>query len=89
MQTGKNISYNAVRYILKHDGLSLQVCYDSAKHRDKEKRAKYIQALLQLVTNPEQCVVVDETRKDKNASRRRPAWGHCNSGGIAINRWFV
>jgi hypothetical protein len=26
MQTGKNISYNAVRHILKHHGLSLQVC---------------------------------------------------------------
>ena len=88
MQTGKNISYDAVRRILKHHGLSLQVCYDSAKQRDKQKRAQYIHALSQLVTHPEQCLFVDETHKDKNASRRRRAWGHRNSGGIAIQRWF-
>jgi len=41
-----------------------------------------------LVNHPEQVIVVDETHKDKNASRRRKAWGKRNSGGVALLKWF-
>ena len=32
--------------------------------------------------------MVDETHKDKRASRRRRAWGKRNGGGVAIRKWF-
>ena len=41
-----------------------------------------------LVRDPHQLVFVDETHKDKAASRRRKAWGYRNSGGISIKQWF-
>ena len=41
------------------------------------------------MTDPEQVIVIDETHKDKRASRRRRAWGKRNSGGIALKRYFM
>ena len=35
-----------------------------------------------------QIIVIDETHKDKRASRRRRAWGRRNSGGVALRRWY-
>jgi len=67
---------------------TLQVCYESAKQRSESQRALYKAALKALVKNPYQLLFVDETHKDKAASRRRKAWGPRNSGGIAITRWF-
>ena len=67
---------------------SLQVCYESAKQRDEVERERYRLALRHLVEDAAQVLVVDETHKDKRASRRRRAWGRRNSGGIPIKRWF-
>lgn len=44
--------------------------------------------MAEVVRKPEQVIIIDETHKDKNAARRRKAWGRRNSGGIALKRWF-
>mmetsp|Transcript_5987 Transcript_5987/g.9075 ORF Transcript_5987/g.9075 Transcript_5987/m.9075 type:complete len:119 (-) Transcript_5987:228-584(-) len=67
---------------------SMQICYESAAQRNENDRGMYKNALECLVSNPDQVIFVDETHKDKNASRRRKAWGPRNSGGIALRRWF-
>ena len=36
----------------------------------------------------DQVIVLDETHKDKNSSRRRRAWGQRNSKGLALRKWF-
>ena len=49
---------------------------------------RYKDALRLLVKDVEQVLVIDETHKDKRASRRRRAWGKRNSGGVALRKWF-
>ena len=46
-----------------------------AKQRNEEDRQLFKSALLEIVEHPEMLVFIDETHKDKNASRRRRAWG--------------
>ena len=67
---------------------SLQVCHECAKQRNEGHRMLYRAALNNLVGNAEQVVFIDETHKDKAASRRRRAWGRLNSGGVKLERWF-
>ena len=69
-------------------GYSLQVCYDSALQRNEAERYQYKYALSALVSDAAQCIFIDETHKDRNASRRRKAWGQKHSGGLALKRWF-
>ena len=83
------ISISTIYRILKDKiGYTLQVCYESAAQRNENERALYRTALECLVSRADQVVFVDETHKDKHASRRRKAWGPRNSGGIALKRWF-
>lgn len=77
--------YKTVRHKL---GYTLQVCYESAKQRDELERKRYMIALKGLVKNAEQVIVIDETHKDKRASRRRRAWGFRNGGGVKLRKWF-
>ena len=67
---------------------SMQICYESAAQWNEIERALYKTALDCLISNVNQVVFIDETHKDKNASRRRKAWGKRNSGGIALKKWF-
>ena len=68
---------------------SLQVCYESAIQQNENEQALYQTALDCLVSDANQLVYVDETHKDKQASRRRKAWGQRNSSsGVAVKRWF-
>ena len=69
-------------------GYTLQVCYESAKQRDELERKRYSIALKSLVKNVDQVIVIDETHKDKRASRRRRAWGVRNGGGVRLRKWF-
>ena len=70
-------------------GLSLQVCYESALQRSEIERTRYQNALNAIVSDTRQVVFIDETHKDRNASRRRRAWGKRNSGGLALKKWFL
>ena len=67
---------------------SLQVCTEVATQRNKEERRQYRHALDLLVQHPNQVLVLDETHKDRNASRRRRGWGERNGDGVKIRRWF-
>ena len=84
------LSISTIYRILKDKlNYSLQVCHEAAAQRNKLEREQYRTALECLVSHPNQLVFVDETHKDRQASRRRKAWGPRNSGGIALKRWFV
>ena len=41
-----------------------------------------------LVNHLEKALIVAETLKDKNASRRQKAWGKLKLGGVALSKWF-
>ena len=83
------LSISALHGILTNKlGYTLQVCYEAAAQRNEGERALYNSALHALTSNVNQLVFVDETHKDRLASRRRRAWGRRNSGGIALIRWF-
>ena len=45
-------------------------------------------ALKSLCKNVGSIIVIDEVHKDKQASRRRRAWGKWNGGGVALKKWF-
>ena len=87
--TGVYLPFTTIYRTLKEKlGYSLQVCYESAKQRNELERRRYKRALKSLVKNAEQVLVIDETHKDKRASRRRRAWGKRNSGGVQLKKWF-
>ena len=89
LQTGVHLPFSTIYRTLRDRlGYSLQVCYDAAKQRDEVERRRYLEALKCLVRDVEQVIVIDETHKDKRASRRRRAWAKRNSGGIALSKWF-
>lgn len=82
------ISERTLRRALKEElKMVLKVSYDSARQRDEAHRQLFKEALKILVQHPNQLVFVDETHKDRNASRRRRAWSR---KGIPapIQRWF-
>ena len=82
---GIHLPLSTIYYTLRN---SLQVCYESARQRYEIEREWYREALRHLVYDVEQVIVIDETHKDKRASRRRRAWGIRNSGGIALRNCF-
>ena len=47
-----------------------------------------LEFLIERVEDMSQIIVIDETHKDKRASKRRQAWGRWNSGGVALRRWY-
>lgn len=88
-QTKKLVPLSTLHGILRTKlGLSLQVCYESALQRSEIERTRYQNAMNAIVSDVAQLVFIDETHKDRNASRRRKAWGKRNSGGLALKKWF-
>ena len=89
VRTGTYLPMNTIQRVLDEKlDYSLQVCYESAKQRDEIERERYKAALESLVKDVRQVIVIDETHKDKRASRRRRAWGKRNSGGIPLKKWY-
>ena len=88
--TGVYLNPSSIHRILTEKlNLSLQVCVEVATQRNELQRYLYKRALDVLVQHPKQVIVLDETHKDRNASRRRRGWGNRNGGGVKINRWFT
>ena len=70
-------------------GYSLQVLEEIASQRNELLRSAYSNALKHLLTttkNVKSLIFIDETHKDRSASRRRKGWGRKNSAGLIINR---
>jgi hypothetical protein len=88
-ETGIYLAPSAVYRVLTQKlDVSLQVCVEVATQRNELQRFEYRMALDVLVQHPKQVIVIDETHKDRNASRRRRGWGKRNGGGVKVNRWF-
>jgi transposase len=88
-ETGLYLSVSTIRRILTEKlNLSLQVCNEVARQMNELQRYNYRMALEALVQHPKQVIVLDETHKDKNASRRRRCWQRRNVGGLGVRRWF-
>ena len=86
--TGVYVPATSVYRILREKlGVTLQVCVEVASQWNELQHYQYKLALDILVQHPEQVIVLDETHKDRNASRRRRGWGKRN-GGVQIDRWF-
>ena len=52
----------------------LKVYTDIALQRNEQERNHFRHALNLMVTNPERVILIDETARDKNSSRRRRMW---------------
>ena len=79
------------RVLRRKLGYSLQVLQEVATQRNELLRESYRSALRHLLKNGHSVsslVFIDETHKDRSASRRRRGWGKRNSGGLLIRRWF-
>jgi hypothetical protein len=64
------------RKLVKRLGYSFQVVVSRALQEDDDERDAYIKKIKDIVYDPAMFVYVDETAKDRNASRWRRHWGH-------------
>ena len=92
-RTHSSFSLSTISQILRNDlNLSLKVCFEVARQQNEHERALYQQALKNILSVFEDAgmlVYIDETHKDRNASRRRRAWGKkTRGGGVKLDRWF-
>ena len=68
---------------------SLQSLTECAAQQCEQTRDEFKLALeLTLFERPDLLVLVDETHRDRNASRRRRGYGRRNGGGLKFRRWF-
>ena len=89
--TGMFYSISTISRVLRNElHYSLQVCYHKAIQQDAVRRDAYKIALAELMyaKDARMVIFIDETHKDKSASRRRRAWGRRNAGGVALDKWF-
>ena len=75
------------RLLKKRLGYSLKVYAPIAKQRNEYIRTKYKSAINRLVKHIEQCLFIDESSKNRNASRRNKAWGR-KGENLELNQWF-
>ena len=90
IQTGKFLHHVTLwRYISNNLGYSLQSLTECASQQCEQTRDEYKYVLdLVLHEDPERLIMVDETHRDRNASRRRRGYGKRNAGGLRMRRWF-
>jgi len=90
VKTGKFVHYTTIwRYMTMKLDYSMQVLSKKAKQQCEEEGYRFRQALALLLQGcPERMITIDETHKDRNASRRRRGWAHKNSGGVNMKEWY-
>ena len=90
IQTGKYLNHATIwRYMSKYLNYSLQSLTELASQQCEIKRDEFrYQMDIILLENPDLLVMVDETHRDRNASRRRRGYGRRNGGGLMFRRWF-
>ena len=62
-----------------------------ARQQNEHERALYqhaLETILSIFEDAGMLIYIDETHKDRNASRRRRAWGKKMAGGVKLDRWF-
>ena len=86
VQTGKALHYSTIhRYITHHFNYTLQSITACAKQQCEVDQNAFITLLRMLLQgDPDRLVMIDETQKDRNASRRRRGWSICNSDGVRV-----
>lgn len=75
------------KVINKRFNYSLKVYSQKAAQRDARLRRDYRSALNALVRHAQEVVFVDETHKDREAARRRRAWGQ-RGQDLILRRYF-
>ena len=58
-----------------------------ALQTNEEDRELFKSTLLEISECPEILLLVDDTRKDRNASQRKHAWGQ-RRVNLELSRWF-
>ena len=88
--TGKYVHHSTLwRYITEHLNYSLQCLTERALQQSEIARDDFKRHLRRtLQDKPEMLIMVDETHKDRSASRRRRGYGKRNSGGLKVDEWF-
>ena len=77
------------RYATKKLMYSIQTLAEVAKQQSEVAREKFRYTLASLLQNdPSRLVLVDETHKDRSASRRRRGWGRINGGGVVSRQYY-
>ena len=76
--------YRCLYHRLNYRLLAVQ---EIAKQRNEEDRELFKAALADVLEHPNMLVLVDETHKDKNASRKKRAWGR-RGENLELSRWF-
>ena len=76
VQTGKALHYSTThRYITHQFNYTLQSITACAKQQCEQDQNAFITSLRMLLQgDPDRLVMIDETHKDRNASRRRRGW---------------
>jgi hypothetical protein len=75
------------RFLKKELGYNLKVYSKKARQQNARRVSDYLAALHLLVSDARQVVYVDETHKDRNAARRRRAWGR-QGEKLILERYF-
>ena len=90
LETGKYLHFSTIwKYITTHLGYSLQSLTEKAAQQCEIEQAEFLTALtLALQDNPELIITVDETHRDRNASRRRRGYRRKNNRGLQLTQWF-
>ena len=91
LETGKYFHPSAIwKFTTQYLGMSLQVLSKRASQQCAVSRHRFKSALAFLLQDdPERLMIVDESHKDRNASRRRRGWGVRNRHGRReLYEWF-
>jgi hypothetical protein len=69
-----SLSDTTIWRTLRGHGYRLKVYNEVAQQQDAAERCEYREAMAQI-SDPRMFIFIDETHKDRNAARRRRAWG--------------
>ena len=89
IKTGKYLCDSTIwTYMTNKLGYSLKVLSDVAKQRSKDEEIAFMNCLeCMLQECPDRLIIVDETHKDRNASRRRRGYAKRNTDA-ETNQWY-
>ena len=89
-RTNKYLSRSTVwNYCTRYLGYTMQSITERSNNVCDLTRSAFLTSLRILLDGrPDMLLMVDESHKDRNASRRRKGWSRRNSGGLVLNAWY-